>query len=57
MLRSIRKTVAEGDVVLMMNLIDSAEQEDTQAAQSLREMAVNFDYRKIEEWLERVQTT
>ena len=56
MLLSIRKAVAEGDVILLMALIDSAEQKDPQAAQHLRHMADNFNYQEIGEWLAQVQS-
>ncbi len=52
--RAIHKAVTEGDVVLLMQLIDTADAEDPQAARTLRNMAENFDYSGIVAWLNRI---
>ena len=52
-LEAIRNAADGGDVVLLTELIDSAESEDPPTARNLRAMADNFDYRGIAEWLDR----
>ncbi len=52
-LQAIRNAANGGDVVLLMELIDSAESEDPPTARSLRAMADNFDHRGIAEWLDQ----
>ena len=51
---AIRKAVADGDVVLLTQLIETTESEDPQAARTLRNMAENFDYSGIAAWLDQV---
>ncbi len=52
--QAILKAVSEGDMIQLIQLIDAAEFEDSQAAWKLRDMAGSFDYLGIREFLEKI---
>ena len=52
---TMREAVAEGDINRLLELIDQVETVDSQAARMLMVLADQYDYDKLEAWLEGIE--
>ncbi|HBF34892.1 TPA: hypothetical protein DDW35_10065 [Candidatus Sumerlaeota bacterium] len=52
-IQSLRNAVADGDAALLKNLIDAVEKEHGDVADGLRTLADQYEYEKLDEWLEK----